>query len=218
MVTLALLRRGPTLPGGIAGAQRAGHLLISLRNLLRNKIFVGINLFGMGIAIACGMVAYLTFMNHAGFDRMHTHVTDVFRVNAVRDVAGIEKRYGSVPVALGQMLKENAGDVKNIIRFSPSVSQFRVDNDDIYANLAYMDPAAFSVFSFEFIAGKPAALSNRAAIFLSESMSITLFGTTDALGKTVRQRLLFQATLPSTRWPVFSKISLITPALNGARL
>ena len=165
------------------------YLLISLRNLFKNKIFVGINVFGMGIAIACSMVAYLSFVNHAGFDSMHTHVADVYRVGAIREAAGKEEQYASVPVALGHMIRENAGDVKNIIRFSTSFSKIRSNNDYFDASLAYVDPAAFSIFSFEFIAGKPGALSNRAAIFLSESMSVKLFGTTDALGKTVQQQL-----------------------------
>lgn len=165
------------------------YLLISLRNLFKNKVFVGINVFGMGIAIACTIIAYLNFMNYARYDSLHTNAGDIYRVSAVRDVAGSEQRNASVPVPLGRIIQENAGDIKTVIRFSPSYGEFRMKDESIDGNLAYTDASLFTVFTFEFVAGKPAALSNPAAIVLSESMCLKLFGTTDALGKTVQQVL-----------------------------
>ena len=165
------------------------YLLISLRNLFKNKIFVGINVFGMGIAIACSMVAYLVFTNNTRFDSTHTQTTDLYRVDAVRESAGRTTRWAHVPVPLGQMIRENVGDVKNIIRYSLSFSNFQLKEESINAQLSYVDAALFSSFNFTFITGTPGALTKRSAIFLSESMSLRLFNTTDVLGKTVQQQL-----------------------------
>lgn len=165
------------------------YLLISFRNLIKNRIFIGINVFGMGIAIACCVIAYLNFRNNAYFDACHVGTGNVYRVSTMRESASAEEPNAAAPVPLGAIIKANAGDVKAVIRFSPSRAQFSVNDAFIPVLLNYTDPEFFKVFTFQFFSGKPSALGNRSAVFLSESLSKKLFGTTDVLGKTVRHVL-----------------------------
>ena len=49
------------------------YLLITLRSIVKNKIFILINVLGMGIAVACCIVAYLNWEFSTNFDRNHTN-------------------------------------------------------------------------------------------------------------------------------------------------
>ncbi|HEY9044828.1 MAG TPA: ABC transporter permease [Ohtaekwangia sp.] len=164
------------------------YLLISLRNILKNKVFIGINVFGMGIALACCVIAYLTFKVNHSFDSSYGN-KNIYRINAVRTTANEEQHNAAIPVPLGQLLQENTGDIQAIMRYSPSQSQFSIKGESFASGLAYVDPVFFTLFETEFIAGKAEALNNPSSILLSESMSRKLFGTTDALGKTLKQLL-----------------------------
>ena len=46
--------------------------LITLRNMMKNKLFIFINVFGMAVAIACCIVAYFAYEYQATFDGNHT--------------------------------------------------------------------------------------------------------------------------------------------------
>lgn len=163
------------------------YLLISLRNLIKNRVFIGINVFGMGIAIACSVIAYLNFRSNLYFDAHHENAGGVYRVSAIREVASEEKSNASVPVPLGAAIRANAGDVRVVMRFYPSRIQVSVKDDLAPVLLSYVDPEFFKVFTFRFLSGKSTALEHQSAIFLSASASKRLYGTIDVLGKTVRQ-------------------------------
>lgn len=165
------------------------YLLISFRNLIRNRVFIGINVFGLAIAIACCLIAYINLRESLSFDAHHNNTSNIYRIGSVRKVMEEERLNASIPVPLGEIIKENAEDVSAVMRFSPSFSQFRINDEFINAGLAYIDPDLLKVFTFEFIAGKPEGLRNKSAIFLSERMSKKLFGSTNALGQTVHQYL-----------------------------
>ena len=48
------------------------YLLVGLRNLLKNKSYVIINTFGLGIALACCITAYLIVAFNVEFDDFHS--------------------------------------------------------------------------------------------------------------------------------------------------
>ena len=47
------------------------YLAIALRSLLRYKLFLFINVLGLGVAIACCVVAFLNIDFNNNFDRHH---------------------------------------------------------------------------------------------------------------------------------------------------
>ncbi len=60
-------------------------LLITLRSMMKNKLFIFINVFGMAVAIACCIVAYFAYEFEATFDGNHTNGAHIYRVSAVRE-------------------------------------------------------------------------------------------------------------------------------------
>jgi putative ABC transport system permease protein len=98
------------------------YLLITLRSLTKNKFFIFVNVFGMGIAIACCIVAYFNYDFNRSFDSYHTQASTIYRVNSVREFQNELTAYGYVPMGMGNAIKQNISDFDNVIRYSPEGS------------------------------------------------------------------------------------------------
>jgi len=164
-------------------------LLITVRNLMKNKLFIFINIFGMGIAIACSIVAYFNWEFDVRFNSHHINRESIYRISSIREFEGETTLYGHAPHALGMAIKQNIPDVSKVIRFSGSHSDFKVNDNVFRAGLAYVDPEFFEVFSFELLSGSPSDLNDKSKVFLSEEMARKLFGRTDVVGSQLTQVL-----------------------------
>jgi putative ABC transport system permease protein len=164
------------------------YFVIALRSLLKNKVFILINVFGMGIAIACCIVAYFASEYNRTFDGIHANAQKIYRVTAQREFEGTLTRFGFASMPLGGIVQKTMPDVSKSTRYFYSYSNFKRDNDLFAADLHYVDPDFFRIFSFDFISGNPADLKDRTSLFISEEMAVKLFHTSsEALGKTVTQ-------------------------------
>jgi putative ABC transport system permease protein len=155
--------------------------------MLKNKLFILVNVMGMGIAIALAIVAYFAHEYDASFDQVHQNRESIYRVSAVREFDSKLTRIATVSFPLGEIVSKTFPDVDQSSRYFRSSSNFKRDNDLFPANLTYVDPDFFKLFSFEFVEGQP-DLQDKTSVVISESMAIRLFGTsTAALGKTISQ-------------------------------
>jgi hypothetical protein len=81
-------------------------------------------------------------------------------------------------------------DVSQSSRYNSSNSNFKRQDDLFPANLSYVDADFFSLFSFDFLVGKPADLQDKTNVFISETMAVRLFRTPEeAFGKNITQVL-----------------------------
>lgn len=154
---------------------------------MKNKFFIFINVLGLSVAIACCIVAYFNWEFDSEFDRHHTHAANVYRVSSVREFEGTTTLYGFAPVPLGNVVRHNIPDANKVVRMSWSFSNFKVGDNLFPGRLAYADPEFFELFTFEMIAGSPAAMNDKTRVFLSDEMALKLFGTVDAVGKPLTQ-------------------------------
>jgi hypothetical protein len=133
------------------------YFLITFRSLLKNKVFILINVFGMGIAIACCIVGYLAFEYDTEFDAIHKNREQVYRVSSVREFESKFTRFGNAPLPLGEMINKTFKDVDGSSRYVHSWSNFKLEDDLFASNLTYVDPEFFELFTFDFISGSSSA-------------------------------------------------------------
>lgn len=163
------------------------YLLVSFRSMMKNKFFIITNVLGMGVAIAICIVSYLAYDYDATFDAHHKKGETIYRVSSVREFEKKFTRVGSSPLPLAEIVKKSVQDVDRSSPYVPSGSNFKRDDDLFVANLSYVDPDFFDMFSFEFIVRNGNALS-KASVYVSEKMAARLFGTPEeALDKTITQ-------------------------------
>ena len=56
------------------------YMVLTIRNLLRNKLTALINIIGVSIALAFGMLALLFAHNEWTYDRFHNNVDRIYRI------------------------------------------------------------------------------------------------------------------------------------------
>ncbi len=165
------------------------YFLITLRSMMKNKLYIFINIFGLAIAVACCIVSYYNFEFNASFDENHKNYQSIYRVNSVREFKNEETAYGYVPIGLGNAVKENVQDIKWLTRYSPSGGDFRVDVEIFSEGLQYVDPDFFNIFTFEFIEGNGESIKDKQTIVISEGQARKYFNEVNVVGKSVTQML-----------------------------
>lgn len=160
------------------------YLKITLRSLWKSKLFVLINILGMGIAISCCIVAYLNYDFNANFDSAQDH-EGLYRVDITRTIRDKERMYGISPAPLGAIVAQNFGEVKTAVRYMPSGGNFKVLDELYEENFTFVDPDFFEVFNFEFIAGTRSTLEEKSSVIISEQLAIKYFGDKAAIGKSL---------------------------------
>lgn len=164
------------------------YLLITFRSLLKNKLYILINILGMAVAIACCIVAYFNYDYNKSFDSHHSNASTLYRINSVREFQNELTSYGYVPIALGNAIRQNVPDVDHVIRYSPDGGNFRIGDELFNTDFVNVDPPFFALFSFEFIEGN-GELKDKTEICISSELAQKYFGKEKALGKSITQML-----------------------------
>jgi putative ABC transport system permease protein len=161
------------------------YLLVTFRNLWKNKIFTLINIFGLGIALAICIVAFFNHMFNYEFDRAHENFNEIYRVTCFRDMQGREQEYGVVPATMGLEIKKDIPGIERSARFMRTNSPVKIGDNIFQSNVSFVDPEFLDIFTFPLIYGNKTSLAGQGNVLLSEKMSKTLFGDEFPVGKTI---------------------------------
>ncbi len=163
------------------------YLLIALRSLMKNKLFILINVFGMGIAIACCIVAYLNWHFSDTYDRNHLNAKSIYRVQFNREFQGRSDRYGMAPMPLGLAIRQNFRDVKKVVRFMPADGAIRIGDELFNTYISYVDSAFFDLFTYEMKQGVASDLHDKGKIFINDEIARKYFNREDIVGESLTQ-------------------------------
>lgn len=169
------------------------------RQLIRHKIYTSINLAGLAIGIACGLVIYKIINYETGFDRYHLNYSTIYRLINRMELPeqGIEYYEGQVH-PLGEAIRNDFSGVNAVMIYYAEKGQVTIENDqgtmDRYLEnkgLAYAEPELFEIFDFNFLAGSPqTALSDEGSLVITSSLAQKYFNlmpgkVSDALGRSI---------------------------------
>lgn len=166
------------------------YLLITIRNLLKNKLFIFINVFGMGVAIACCIVAYLNWEYSDKWDASFSNTENIYRVQFWREFQGDKQRYGIIPMPVAGYVKQNIKDVAAVTRFHTTYSDMRIGDEIFGTQMAFADSAFFSFFDYKLKYGTPENFYDRSQIFISDETARKYFNKEDVVGEMLTQIIL----------------------------
>lgn len=163
------------------------YLLITFRNLLKNKLFIFINVLGIGLAVACCITAYLNWQFNEKWDAYHENAASIYRVQFSHEFQGRVNRYGMAPMPLGNYIKQNIGDVDEVIRLIPRGGDFRFKDELFGTGIAYADSAFFERFTYELLYGNFNDFKDKSKIFIDDQTARKYFGKEDVVGEALTQ-------------------------------
>ena len=106
------------------------YLKITLRSLLKYKVFVSINIVGLGLALACCIVAYLNSDFNWDFDKNHAQIDNILELLLAPAGQTPESYRFLNEVSLLANLDQIIDDIQAIYGFSDSeVTGFFVNNN-----------------------------------------------------------------------------------------
>jgi putative ABC transport system permease protein len=163
------------------------YLKSTLRFLRHNKVFAGINLLSLSIALAASFIMLLYVINELSYDHFHKYNKRVFRVlNYYHD---FDKNYAETPYVLATGLKEEFPQIEKAIRVR-EMRGFRLKKNNEYINISNViatDSEVFDIFSIQMILGSADQnlLQNLNSIVISRDLAKIFFPGQNPIGKEI---------------------------------
>lgn len=159
------------------------YLLLAWRNLRRHATVSFINIFGISIAIATSITAFLFLKTYWSLDTFHEKGEHLYVVEYDRMRDGKSETWANAPEALAQALRQDFAQVEQVVctqRESVTV----LHKGELMGDLLMVaDTNFFTVFSFPLQYGNAVALRDPNAIILSEQAAKRYFGDENPVGK-----------------------------------
>ena len=170
---------------------------IAFRNLIRNKVFSFINIFGLAVGLATCMLIMLYIFSELGYDKFNKDADRIFRIASLPDqkISLSEKPWAatSAPVAWG--LRSDIPEVEQSTRLLkfPTLDKMLLKyeqgekNKQFYeTNGYYVDSTFFRIFTYDFKYGNIlTALNDPNSVVLSEDVANKMFGNENPVGKAI---------------------------------
>ncbi|WP_090151579.1 ABC transporter permease [Dyadobacter soli] len=173
------------------------YLKIALRNLLNNKGYTAINVFGLGLGLATCLLIVLYIFDEMSYDKHHRSADRLFRI--AMEVQN--EKWSGMPGPVAAGIQTDFPEVKSVARvlkFSGFDRMLlenwngKVTRPFYETNGYYADSTLFDVFTYDFKYGDArTALKRPNSLVLSENVAEKLFGNADPVGKIIRVGLNF---------------------------
>ena len=179
------------------------YLKIALRNLARHKIYGLINVVGLAMSMACGIIMFTLVKYHLSFDNFHKDASRIYRFVTEQHRDDISYA-GSVPPAFGKAFRNDyafAEKVARVVTYHDALINIEDGNElkkyKEKEGIGIAEPEFFDIFNFPFLQGdKKTALIEPNTAVLTERLAKKYFGNAAPIGKTLKleNKTLFKVT------------------------
>ncbi len=161
---------------------------VAIRNILRQKAYSLINVFGLAVGLASSMLITQFIAHELSYDRFHSRSEQIYRL-CVRGKIGeqnMNMAFTAMPTAeaflmeFPEIINACRLDVRENVYFRYAEQTF-IEDDIMWA-----DSTFFNIFDFRLLSGDPGqVLREPNAIVLTEDMARKYFGDEDPVGKSI---------------------------------
>ena len=172
------------------------YIVITIRNMMRNKLFTVINVIGLSVSLACCILLFMYSSRELSYDRQNKGVYRLTSFISQKD--GQEFKLGSSSVPVAASVQQEIPGIDLAVR-ACNTDFFGSDNLITYEENSwyikdgyYVDSTFFKVLKFDIIRGNPdQPFSNSSSVILDKEWAKKLFGNDNPLGKRVKISTLF---------------------------
>jgi putative ABC transport system permease protein len=165
------------------------YLKVAWRSLWKNKFYTAINVSGLAVGLATGIMLLLWVQNELSYDKFNKDYQHIYRLSTHFNSGGEVQTWTGVPGPLAVFAKSIPG-IQSIVRTSRDFDQVlsNTDKSKIFDGntVAYVDSGFFNMFNFDLLKGNKTKLfPNINSVVLTKATATKLFGSEEAIGKTI---------------------------------
>lgn len=159
------------------------------RNLKANKFYSILNISGLAVGLATGIMLLLWVQNEFGYNKFNKQYKNIYQLSAHFPANGKEVVWGGMPGPLSVFAKNITG-VRSMVRIMGGGSiltdrtETKVFDNN---NIIYADSSLLNIFDFSVLKGSQKNfLPDAYSVALTQKTARKIFGTDDVIGKIVR--------------------------------
>ena len=162
------------------------YLKLAWRNLWKNKSFTLLNIVGLSVAFGVAILLCTAAMFDLSYDKFHKNIGSLYKVYVTVQMPKGPEASVTQPIPFAPALRAEVPGIKKITRFSGGTVAVAYGDKELNMGVARVDKDFFDMFSFPVANGAAQNLLNgKSDVVLSENAAGRIFGTTEAVGKTI---------------------------------
>ena len=180
----------------------ANYLTTALRHLWRERGYAAINLFGLALGLALGLLVIQLAAYQLSVGDFHDKKDRLYRIlkQDNRELGPLGAgTFSNLPLPLGPTLKEQMPEVEETVRFaggSPRLLRVGDKNGIRVSGIRWGESSVFEMFSLSLLRGdSKTALSHPYTMVLTEPLARRLFGEDEPIGQIVRYNEAIDCTV-----------------------
>jgi putative ABC transport system permease protein len=156
------------------------------RNLTKNKFYSAINITGLAIGLAVGIMILLWVQNELSYDKFHRNANNIYKINSHIGSGTSAQVWSGAPGPL-LIFSKQLPEVVNAVRVNEIYEQLLFKYQDKKfkeSKLAFVDSTFFSIFDFKLLEGSASKpFPDLTSIIITSSEAKKYFGDQPAMGK-----------------------------------
>lgn len=165
------------------------YLVITFRNLWKNRFYSFINITGLSIGITCSILILLWVADETSFNTFHPKADRLYQLWVNSHFDGQINSWNSVPLPTFEAMKTADANIAHVAVTDWGGDHLLATTEDKHLNKRgfYVGEAFLEMFEFPLIAGNAKqVLDDASNIVITESTAQALFGEEDAMNKIIR--------------------------------
>ena len=156
--------------------------------MLRNKFYSALNISGLAIGLAVGIMILLWVQDELSYDRFHAKAENIYKINSHLGSGDDEQIWQGAPAPVLHMAKK-VPEIENGVRtadyYDNSLFAYNSKRLTGLRNV-YVDPWFFEVFDYKILRGnEKSPFDDSHSVIITESIATKFFGDEDPIGKVI---------------------------------
>lgn len=160
----------------------------SLRILFKYRLYSGISIIGLGIAISSFWFIANFVKNSHQYDAFHNNSNRIHRLTMEVTAGGSAEHYATTGKPLGDLLSKDYSGINAYAKMTPLGNTTVKVNTELFNEKGFfgVNPGTLDVFTFDFISGnEKTCFSSPNSVLLSRSLADKYFNSIDVVDKQI---------------------------------
>lgn len=167
------------------------YLRIGWRNLRRHKMYSTINIGGLALGLAVGILLLVWVQDELSFDRFHKKGDSLYKLSVTFTSGTDVQTWNGMPGPIAVHAVKEIPGVQQATRMRGnwgSIAKFTYQEKDFFdVKAVYVEPSFFSLFTYPLAEGSlKQPFTDNNSLIVTRSAAIKYFGTTDVMGKVIK--------------------------------